>query len=175
MEAHRRLLYETDVQLHKYANERPLNPYKIRVRHILIFNDIIIIAKPSIPAKNEASKQAKDKERDDKDKEKDKFGDTMMSGETAPLWDFRFQMQAEKCKVVNLCDAYDFIASKYTQRNALKLTYEPQQLDINNNDYGHDRKELRLTSSSPEEKQKLLEELNHAITTASRAREAPYT
>jgi hypothetical protein len=132
VDPHRKYLYEAEAEV-QHLNEKVFS--KPKIRQLIICNDIIIFAKCP----------KKEKQRD---KKEDKTEEDLEGG----TWSFLFQLEMEYCKVELLEDIYDFISSKHTQKNALKLTYTNPSLP----------KVLRLCCASAEEKAKLGEELINA-------------
>jgi len=160
VESHRRLLAEVEAIFHKYksvqAGQQPdtrtiANPHKSNFRKLFVFNDIIVIAKEAVSGK----KVRKKPDRKDRSSGLQKTPST--EDEEEGKWRFVRQVDLETCQVEGLDDVYDFISSRYTQKNAIRLS-----------ECGPGRF-YRLTLQSPDEKQRVLEQLRNAILSFVRA------
>lgn len=197
VESHRRHVAEAEVVLHQFALEKGAvtktveNPHKIHVRKIFIFNDIIIIAKEaSAKDQKKESKKRRDKER--------MAAGSALSGASGVIsavspdhqshhdkgeegkWRFMYQLDVESCQVESLDDVFDFISSKYTQRNAIRLLDRSSSRALRcapclsavltfcvpelTSVPGH----LRLTLPTVEEKHRLLDYLQSVISSVVR-------
>lgn len=151
VESHRRLIAEAEVVLHKYKIEgggggggtkghasvdQPIaepvrtigNPHKAHVRKVFIFNDIIIVAKEAVSGKRGTKAEKKRNERKEREREREREraeragGVALVDDEEEGKWRFMYQLDVETCQVDALEDSFDFISSRYTQKNAIRLS-----------------------------------------------------
>jgi hypothetical protein len=148
VESHRRLIAEAEVVLHKYKIEggggtkghasvdQPIaepvrtigNPHKAHVRKVFIFNDIIIVAKEAVSGKRGTKAEKKRNERKEREREREREraeragGVALVDDDEEGKWRFMYQLDVETCQVDALEDSFDFISSRYTQKNAIRLS-----------------------------------------------------
>lgn len=177
VESHRRLIAEAEVVLHKYkiegggggtkghTSDQPIgepvrtigNPHKAHVRKVFVFNDIIIVAKEAVSGKRGTKAEKKRNERKEREREREREraeragGVALVDDEEEGKWRFMYQVDVETCQVDALEDSFDFISSRYTQKNAIRLSDSASG------------RVVRFTMTSPEEKQKLLDQLQNVI------------
>lgn len=180
VESHRRLIAEAEVVLHKYKIEgggggggtkghasvdQPIaepvrtigNPHKAHVRKVFIFNDIIIVAKEAVSGKRGTKAEKKRNERKEREREREREraeragGVALVDDDEEGKWRFMYQLDVETCQVDALEDSFDFISSRYTQKNAIRLSDSASG------------RVVRFTMASSEEKQKLLDQLQNVI------------
>jgi len=192
VESHRRLLAEVEAIFHKYksvqAGQQPdtrtiANPHKSNFRKLFVFNDIIVIAKEAVSGK----KVRKKPDRKDRSSGLQKTPST--EDEEEGKWRFVRQVDLETCQVEGLDDVYDFISSRYTQKNAIRLSecgpgrfyrfgyFFLQNCTVEETDMLSSllfsspllSSSFRLTLQSPDEKQRVLEQLRNAILSFVRA------
>ena len=134
----------------KKSSPRPTVTPSLNVakdRYLLLFSDIIIIAREGEKKEKEREKHT-DKEREKEEKEED-------TGDGPALY-YVFQLELLGCKVEDLEDEYDFISTKETIKNALKLI--------------HSVFTLRLSFHTEHEKKKWLYELRNSIANRKQAK-----
>jgi hypothetical protein len=147
VESHRRLIAEAEVVLHKYkieggggtkghTSDQPIgepvrtigNPHKAHVRKVFVFNDIIIVAKEAVSGKRGTKAEKKRNERKEREREREREraeragGVALVDDEEEGKWRFMYQVDVETCQVDALEDSFDFISSRYTQKNAIRLS-----------------------------------------------------
>lgn len=140
VESHRRLVAESEVILHKFKVENGVpstnveSPHKEHSRKIFIFNDIIIVSKEANGKRDhrKESKKKREKERTERTAATAAVAavgvaasgsiDTSLHDHEEGKWLFLYQLDVGTCEAESLEDIFDFISSKYTQRNAIRLT-----------------------------------------------------